>query len=108
MSVMNVLKDTVVQGSLALGNLVSGERDRPAGSTQGALPERMRRRVRAVATEGAAKTAVSVGAPHAAREIARRVGDGVIGRVAAHWFPGVRTASPIGRSRLPSAPVSEF
>lgn len=78
---MGILKDAVLQGSLAVGNLLSSERDRPA-ATGASLAERAGKRVRAVAADGVAKTAVSVAAPHAAREVARRLGEGVVGRVA--------------------------
>ena len=77
---MGVLTDLVVQGGLAVGNTVATERDRPA--SQGTAVQRAKRRVRAVVEDGAAKTVVSVGAPLAAREVARRAGAGLIGRVA--------------------------
>ena len=75
------IKDVVIQGGMAVGNLVAGESDRP--KQEGSVEERVKKRVRAVAGDGVTKTAASVGAPHAAREIAKRVGQGVIGRVAA-------------------------
>ncbi|MEW5848485.1 MAG: hypothetical protein AB2A00_06705 [Myxococcota bacterium] len=78
---MSILKDTLLQGGLAVGNLVATERDRPA--QKGSIPERAQKRVRAVVTDGATKTAVSVGAPHAAREVARRAGENLLGKVAA-------------------------
>lgn len=74
------IKDVVIQGGMAVGNLVAGEADRP--KQKGDVQERVKKRVRAVATDGVTKTAASVGAPHAAREIAKRVGEGVIGKVA--------------------------
>lgn len=77
---MGMLKDAVLQGSLAVGNLLSSERDRPA--QEGSTPERVKKRVRAVVSDGATKTVVSVAAPHAAREIAKRAGAGLIGKVA--------------------------
>jgi hypothetical protein len=78
---MGVLKDTVVHGAMAVGNLVAGERSRPEG--KGRLDERIKQRVQDMAADGAAKTATSVAAPHAARELAKRAGVGVVGRVAA-------------------------
>ena len=79
---MGVVTDTVVSAGMAVGNVVATERDRPAQDT-GRVDQRVKKRVAAVVTDGATKTAASVGAPHLAREVAKRLGHGLIGRVAA-------------------------
>jgi hypothetical protein len=78
---MGILTNLVVQGGLAVGNTVATERDRPPGD-QGTAVQRAKRRVRAVVGDGTAKTVVGVGAPLAAKEVARWAGAGLIGRVA--------------------------
>lgn len=75
------IKDAVVNAGMAVGNVVSGERDRP--DLKGSMDQRIKQRASAVAGDATAKMATSVAAPHVAREVAKRAADSVVGRVAA-------------------------
>jgi phage tail tape-measure protein len=80
------VKDILVSASVAVGNVASRERDRDVGLTYDdgrprPMAERAEGRVKALATEGIAKVAVSQGAHYGVRELAKRVNQETLKKV---------------------------